>query len=208
MLTGIDGLPMCGGRAWSSLRIRTRSLCHVEKHHPLNGLFNVTPPYPHHQNQRRLTLSTPLRPKPNQYPPSSPRATRLQAHSAFLLRRFFLNTPLSSRPAEDFTSHIPFDRSHVIGPFADSFDTPSQSNQLSQSSDTSRIKNQLLPQILAGIFRHYVLDDSPGILHGSSLNTAPPNARKNHWISAAFVHTGAPRHHASPACGRRSAWFG
>ena len=82
----------------------------------LNVLFNITHPYPHRQNQRRLTFSTPLRPKPNQHPPSSPRATRLQAHSAFLLLRFFLNTPLSGRPTEDFTSHVPFDRSHVIGP--------------------------------------------------------------------------------------------
>ena len=49
VLKEIDGLPTCGGRAWYSLRIRTRSLYHVEKHHPPNGLLNVAPPYPHHQ---------------------------------------------------------------------------------------------------------------------------------------------------------------
>lgn len=45
VLKGIDGLSTCGGRACYSARIRTRSLCHVQTHHPLNVLFNVTHPY-------------------------------------------------------------------------------------------------------------------------------------------------------------------
>ena len=174
MLKGIDRLLTCGGRAWYSLRILTRSLCHVEKHHHLNGLFNITPPYPHQQNQRRLTLSTPLHLKPNQQPPSSPRATRLQAHSAFLLS-FFLNTPVSSRPAEDFTSHIPFNQSHIIGPLHVALIRPLNQISCPSPRTSPHVNKQLPPQIMAETFRHYVLDGTPCTLRGSLHIGTHPN---------------------------------
>ena len=55
LLKRMDGPPKYKGRARYSLCIRTRSLCLAKTHHPSNGLFNVTHPYPHRQNQRRLT---------------------------------------------------------------------------------------------------------------------------------------------------------
>ena len=105
---------------------------------------SLSPEWPVQRRSSLYNHSTPLHPKPNQHLPSSPRATRLRAHSAFLLRRFFLDTPLSGRPAEDFTSHVPFDRFHLIGPLLVTLIHP-PSNLLSQSttqySDTSRINN-------------------------------------------------------------------
>jgi hypothetical protein len=105
-----------------ALRIRTWSVSYKEAPSPEWPVQRHASSSPAPADSRWHLLShpkslhaSPPETKPNQHPPFSSRAIRPRAHSAFLLRTFFPNPPLSGRPAEKFISHVSFDRSHVIG---------------------------------------------------------------------------------------------